>query len=77
MVKCSEVLTFLSPQTSSCLSLVRLSSLNGHLLQTPRVDASCLHKSLGVILRLSSYFGYDERLSQPFNKVGSKDNLLS
>jgi hypothetical protein len=33
-------------------------------LQTPKVDASCLHKSLDVILRLSSYIGYDERLLQ-------------
>jgi hypothetical protein len=33
-------------------------------LQTPKVDASCLYKSLNVILRLSSYLGYDEQLLQ-------------
>jgi hypothetical protein len=60
MVRCSEALTFLSPHTSSCLSLARLSNTHDHLLQTPRVDASSLHKSLGVTSRFSSYLGYDE-----------------
>jgi hypothetical protein len=60
MVQCSEALTFLSPQTSSQLSLVRPSSTNDLLLQTPRVNISCLHKPLGMTSRLSSYLGYDE-----------------
>jgi hypothetical protein len=43
---------------------VRLSNTHHFQLQIPKVDTSCLHKSLGVILRLSSYLGYDERLLQ-------------
>jgi hypothetical protein len=31
-------------------------------LQIPKVDASCLHKSLGVTSRLLSYLRYDEQL---------------
>jgi hypothetical protein len=54
--------TFLSPQTSSRLSWVRLSSTHDFQLQIPKVDAFDLRKSIGVILRLSSYLGYDERL---------------
>jgi hypothetical protein len=63
-IRCSEVLTFLSPQTSSHLSWVKLSNTHDLQLWTPNVNASCLHKSLGVILRLSSYLGYNERLFQ-------------
>jgi hypothetical protein len=63
-VRYSEVLTFLSPQTSSHLSWAKLSNTHDHLLQIPSVDASCLHMSLGAILRLSGYLGYDERFLQ-------------
>jgi hypothetical protein len=61
---CSEALTFLSPQTSPCLSSVTLSSTHEFQLWTPMVNASCLHKSLGVILRHSNYLGYGKRLLQ-------------
>jgi hypothetical protein len=64
MVRCSEVLIFLLPRTSSCLSWVKLSNTQDFQLWSPKVDTSCLHKSLGVILRLSSYLGYDEWLLQ-------------
>jgi hypothetical protein len=64
MVRCSEVLIFISPQTSSRLSWVKLSNTHDFQLQTPKVDTSCLHKSLDVILRLLSYLGYDEWLLQ-------------
>jgi hypothetical protein len=59
MVRCSEALTFLSPQTSLHLSLARHSSTHDFHLRTPRVGASCLHRSLGVTMRLSSFLGYD------------------
>jgi hypothetical protein len=40
--------------------LVKLSNTHDLLLQTPMIDTSYLHKSLGMISRLSSYLGYDE-----------------
>jgi hypothetical protein len=63
-VRCSEVLIFLLPHASSRLLWVKLSNTHDFQLQTPKVDASCLHKSLDTILWLSSYLGYDERLLQ-------------
>jgi hypothetical protein len=60
MTQCRKVLTFLWSQTSSRFSLARPSSTHDLRLWTPRLDASCLHKSLVVTLRLSSSLGYDE-----------------
>jgi hypothetical protein len=63
-VQCSEVLIFLSPQTSSRLSWEKHSNTHDLQLRVPKADASYLHKTLGMILRLSSYLGYDEWLLQ-------------
>jgi hypothetical protein len=60
MVRCSEALTFLSLQSSSRLSRGKLSNTHDFQLWTPKVNASCLHKSLGVTSRLSSFPGLDE-----------------
>jgi hypothetical protein len=64
-VRCSDVLIFLSPQTSSRLSWAKPSNTHDFQHQTSKVDASCLHKSLGMISLLSSFLGYDELLIQP------------
>jgi hypothetical protein len=61
MVRFRKVLTFLSPQNSSRLSLATLSNTHHLLLRIPRVDASCSHKSLGLISQLSNYLRYDEQ----------------
>jgi hypothetical protein len=48
MVWCSEVLTFLWPETSSRPSLAKPLDTRDFQLRTPRIDASYLHNSLGV-----------------------------
>jgi hypothetical protein len=58
-VQCSEVLVFLSFQTSSCLSEVKPIDTHDFQLQTPRVSISCLHNSLGVISRPLGYLECD------------------
>jgi hypothetical protein len=76
-VRCSEVLPFLSPQTSSCLSWAKLSNTHDLQLQIPKVDASCLHKCLGMTSRLSSFLDTMNGCISFFDKVQPKDNLLS
>jgi hypothetical protein len=53
-----------TPQTSSRLSWVKLLNTHDLQLQIPKVDTSCLHKSLVMTSRLSSFLGYDERSLQ-------------
>jgi hypothetical protein len=65
MVQYNEVIASLSLQISSRPSLVKSLSTRGLQSQTVRVDASCLHCSLGAALRLSSFLVYDEPLLQP------------
>jgi hypothetical protein len=56
---------------------VKLSKTHDFELRTPKVDASYLHKSLDMILRLSSYLESTNSCFSFFDKVWSKDNLLS
>jgi hypothetical protein len=65
MVQYNEAITSLSLQIFSCPSLAKHLSTRGLQPQTVRVGASCLHSSLGVALRLSSFLGYDVPLLQP------------
>jgi hypothetical protein len=58
-VQCSEVLIFLSLQTSSRPSWVKLLDTHDFQLQTPRVGSSCLHSFLGVTLQPLSCLEYD------------------
>jgi hypothetical protein len=68
MVRYSEVLTSLLPQTSSRLSWVKPSNTHDFHLRTPKVDIFCLHKSLGVTSWLSSFLGLNELWIQPLGQ---------
>jgi hypothetical protein len=65
MIQYNEVIASLSLQTSSRPSLVKPLSTRGPQLQTIKVDASCLHSSLGATLRLLIFLGYDVPLLRP------------
>jgi hypothetical protein len=59
IVWCSEVLVFISPQTSSHPSLAKPLSTHDLQPQTLRVGISCLHNSLDVTSWLLGYLEYD------------------
>jgi hypothetical protein len=63
--RCSEVIAFLSLQTSSHPSLVKPSSTHDLQPQTIKVDVSYLHSSIGVTLWLLSCLEYNVPLLRP------------
>jgi hypothetical protein len=65
MVQYNEVIASLPLQISSRPSSVKPLSTRGLQPQIVRVDASCLHSSLGAALRLLSFLGHDIPLLQP------------
>jgi hypothetical protein len=65
MIQYNEVIVSLSIQISSCPSLGKPLSTRGLQPQTVNVNASCLHRSFGVTLRLLSFLGYDVLLLRP------------
>jgi hypothetical protein len=64
MVQCNEVITSLSFQIASRLSLVKSLGIQDLQPQTVMVDASCLHSSLDVTSWLLGCFEYDVLLLQ-------------
>jgi hypothetical protein len=65
MARCSEVIAFLSLQTSLCPSLAKPLSTHDLYPQTVKIGISCLHSSLGMTLQLLSCLGYDVLLLRP------------
>jgi hypothetical protein len=59
MVQCNKVIASLSLQISSRPSLAKSLGIRDLQPQTIMVDASCLHSSLDVTLRLLGCFEYD------------------
>jgi hypothetical protein len=59
MVQCNEMIASLSFQIASRLSLAKPLGIRDLQPQTVMVDASCLHSSIDVTLRLLGCFEYD------------------
>jgi hypothetical protein len=77
IVQYNKVIASLSFQISSRHSLAKHLSTRGLQPQTIRVDASCLHSSLGATLRLLNFLGYDVPLLRPQQQMSGPNIAFS